>query len=390
MTLYSAFYRQIREGARAAFPSLTEIPDVTWDHLVSPYSIELPTVLLERVQAAISAFYQLSRRESYRKHLGLDAQIPHPISNDSILMAYDFHTDESGNAHLIEINTNASGFLICALMDCAHSGQDVLTSPMLAELRGSVESEIDARTKTPNIAIIDDDVLNQKMYAEFVMYRDLFDRWGWPAVIGEAADLQLQNDNLMLQKSKIDFVYNRSTDFYFSEPEHQSLRAAWESGAAIVSPQPREYFLLADKQRLIEFGRAGWLESAGATASETAALRAVLIPSGDKKDFGTVEELWEQRKSLFFKPKRSHGGKSVYRGSSVSRKVFDRLMEEDTLIQRFVPAARHPDESMANWKFDVRFFVYRDRVQQVAARIYQGQVTNFSSPLGGFTKVRFV
>ena len=69
-------------------------------------------------------------------------------------------------------------------------------------------------------------------------------------------------------------------------------------------------------------------------------------------------------------------------------------MTEDILIQRFRPAQHVPTDDprsvLANWKFDLRFYVYEDKIQLTCARIYQGQVTNFSSPMGGFTLVRFI
>src|SRR5690606_33937586 len=105
------------------------------------------------------------------------------------------------------------------------------------------------------------------------------------------------------------------------------------------------------------------------------------LPTYEKSHFSSENEIWDQRKSLFFKPRQSHGGKSVYRGESVSRKVFERLMSEDVVIQRFQPAQKFPTDDprsvLANWKFDIRFFVYQDKIQLAAARAYQGQVTNF-------------
>lgn len=38
-------------------------------------------------------------------------------------------------------------------------------------------------------------------------------------------------------------------------------------------------------------------------------------------------------------------------------------------------------------KFDVRNYVYDGAVQWVAARLYQGQTTNFRTPGGGFAPV---
>jgi hypothetical protein len=41
-------------------------------------------------------------------------------------------------------------------------------------------------------------------------------------------------------------------------------------------------------------------------------------------------------------------------------------------------------------KYDVRCYVYGGNVQLVAARLYQGQTTNFRTPGGGFALVRVV
>jgi hypothetical protein len=38
-------------------------------------------------------------------------------------------------------------------------------------------------------------------------------------------------------------------------------------------------------------------------------------------------------------------------------------------------------------KFDVRAYAYRDEVLMLGARVYQGQVTNFRSPGGGFSAI---
>jgi hypothetical protein len=38
-------------------------------------------------------------------------------------------------------------------------------------------------------------------------------------------------------------------------------------------------------------------------------------------------------------------------------------------------------------KYDVRCFVYAGKIQLLAARLYQGQATNFRTPGGGFAPV---
>ena len=41
-------------------------------------------------------------------------------------------------------------------------------------------------------------------------------------------------------------------------------------------------------------------------------------------------------------------------------------------------------------KSDVRCYVYDGQVQLIAARLYQGQTTNFRTANGGFAQVRMV
>ena len=52
-----------------------------------------------------------------------------------------------------------------------------------------------------------------------------------------------------------------------------------------------------------------------------------------------------------------------------------------------MPQAAHYPQA---FKFDVRCYVYDSKVQLIAARLYQGQTTNFRTPGGGFALVRVV
>ena len=89
-----------------------------------------------------------------------------------------------------------------------------------------------------------------------------------------------------------------------------------------------------------------------------------------------------------------YAGKGVYRGTNVTKRVFEEIMQGDYVAQRMTP----PGERMvsvqgaepAAFKFDVRCYVYEGEVQLIAARLYQGQTTNFRTPGGGFALVRVV
>lgn len=393
---YHHFYKTIDTDARKRFPGLGEIPEIPWDYLISPLELKLDRQIFEKAEKAVQTLYHLSRRPEYQARLetvpGVTEAAP---PNQSVLMAYDFHTTEDGGCYLVEVNTNASGYLLCALMESAHSGTPFDQQATVQDLRASFEREANQfglDLQKSKIAISDDDILGQKMYAEFLMYRDWFRAMGASVEFAESKDFQIKDGRLHASSGPVDLIYNRCTDFYFEDPSHSSLRESFVKGIACLTPQPREYWLLADKQRLVQWSQEGFL--ACASPAEREAIGQVLIPTFEKSAFASEDDIWSERKNLFFKPKRSFGGKSVYRGESVSRKVFERLMSEDILIQRFQPAARFPTDDprsvLTNWKYDLRCFVYQDRIQLAAARIYQGQVTNFASPMGGFTRVQFV
>ena len=56
--------------------------------------------------------------------------------------------------------------------------------------------------------------------------------------------------------------------------------------------------------------------------------------------------------------------------------------------QRIVrPGARTFGRGQEALKFDLRNYAYNGQVQWVAARLYQGQTTNFRTPGGGFAPV---
>jgi hypothetical protein len=397
MAAYHQFYKKLQQNAVKLFPSLNSIDPISWEYLVSPLELRLPAAVLKNAREAVRALYHLSRKNEYQRQLSpLPGISNHAGNYHSVLMAYDFHTNESGDCFLVEVNTNASGFLIASLMEMTHKETAVENYEPLAKLKASFANELKLWGKAsgkPSVAISDEDIPHQKMYGEFLMYRDLFMQMGWDAELCEGRDFRIDKDRLLnAAGKKVDLVYNRLTDFYFEESEYASLKQAYVEDLACVSPNPREYWLLGDKERLIQFGSAEFMNQAQAREEEKSAIAKVIIPTFDKSNFGSEEEIWSQRKQLFFKPKRSHGGKSVYRGESVSRKVFERLMQEDILIQRYLPAQRMPVDDprsvLENWKFDLRCFAYEDEIQLIAARIYQGQVTNFSSSMGGFTLVR--
>lgn len=70
--------------------------------------------------------------------------------------------------------------------------------------------------------------------------------------------------------------------------------------------------------------------------------------------------------------------------------MFAEILEGDYVAQALVPPServlRDADVPRA-LKMDLRNYVYNGEVQLVAARLYQGQTTNFRTPGGGFAPV---
>jgi hypothetical protein len=107
-------------------------------------------------------------------------------------------------------------------------------------------------------------------------------------------------------------------------------------------------------------------------------------------DENNAESLWKLRRRLFFKPFAGHGGKAVYRGDKITRRVWDEIVRGGYVAQDFAaPSERRIkiDGRTEHCKMDVRLYTYAGETLLTAARLYQGQVTNFRTPGGGFAPV---
>jgi hypothetical protein len=91
---------------------------------------------------------------------------------------------------------------------------------------------------------------------------------------------------------------------------------------------------------------------------------------------------------LFFKPAGGFGGRASYRGDKLTHKTWQQMAGADYVAQALVPPSqRHLSEGDVPLKVDIRCYAYRGKPLLFAARIYQGQTTNFRTPGGGFAPV---
>lgn len=323
-----------------------------------------------------------------------------------VFLGYDFHLGEAG-PRLIEINTNAGGGLLNALlaraqMACCDAVKAILPGALradqpehlflemfLKEWRAERGAGTDRPLKT--IAIVDRDPESQYLYPEFVLFRQLFERHGIHAVICDPGELEWEAGILRHEDHAIDLVYNRLTDFALEDPANATLRAAYLAGGAVVTPHPYAHALYADKRNLVALSDSDLLERWGVDDT-TRKLLVEGIPLTERVEASAAEELWARRRKLFFKPAAGYGSKAAYRGDKLTRRVFEEIQAGGAyyVAQALVtPTSRRLeiDGAEVDMKLDLRNYVYDGSVQLVTARLWAGQTTNFRTPGGGFAPV---
>lgn len=314
---------------------------------------------------------------------------------------FDFHLG-TGGPQLIEINTNAGGAMLnaalaraqeacCAAMDWVftpHAGLDTLEQTFFDMFMTEWRSQR-GDAHLGSVLIVDDDPAAQYLAPEFELYRQLFQNHGVVASIADPSELAWHEDKLWHQGTPVDMVYNRLTDFYLAEPGHQALRHAYEAGAVVLTPHPHAHALYADKRNLVALSQDDLLAAWGVSPADRSLLKAG-VPQTRLVTVERANELWAQRRQLFFKPVAGFGAKAAYRGDKLTRRVWSEILAGDFVAQALVPPGERlieVDGTLTDLKFDIRAYTYAGKVQLLAARMYTGQTTNFRTQGGGFAPV---
>ncbi len=318
-----------------------------------------------------------------------------------VLMGYDFHIGHDG-PKLIEINTNAGGALINAMLLKAQKVCCGAVNPMLAGSAPAIDPETaffgsflsewkNERGSDPlrTIAIVDTDPSSQFLYPEFVLFQRLFRSHGLQAVITPPEELVYEGGTLRHGAQNIDLVYNRLTDFGFEQPSSQALRTAYLASDIVVTPNPWAHAVFADKRNLVRLTDASLLRRWGVPETAIDQL-ARGIPKTVAVTHDNADNLWTRRTHLFFKPAAGFASKAAYRGDKVTKRVWETISAGGYIAQDLVmPSTRTVvvDGARQALKVDIRNFTYDGNVQLIAARLYQGQTTNMRTPGGGFAPV---
>lgn len=323
----------------------------------------------------------------------------HSQGAQGVFYGYDFHVNGEGIG-LIEVNTNAGGALMNTVLARAQqkccstiegmqpsaSDADRFEHEIVEMFRSEWRAMRDDRP-LGCVAIVDSTPRSQYMYPEFVLFQRLLSRHGIRAVIADPGELSFAGGVLRYGEVVIDLVYNRLTDFYLEAPESAALRNAYVHDAAVITPHPRGHALYADKRRMIALTDPATLQRLGVPE----ATQQVLLQGIPRTELVRPEhaaDLWARRRSLFFKPFSGYGGRAAYRGDKLTKRVWEEILAGGYIAQALVsPGSRPTGAGSPDMKFDLRYYVYQGRVQWTAARMYQGQTTNFRTPGGGFSPV---
>ena len=356
-----------------------------------------------RMADVVAAIEAVVAMPAYRQRVLADAPAiarHDPGGAKGVFLGIDFHVRED-DIGLIEINTNAGGAMLNAVMARAH--QACCADASLAGMSASAavfEDAIVAMFRTEwrlsgrqgplrTVAIVDVAPQDQYLYPEFLLFQSLFASHGVQAIVADPSALTLHDGCLWHGATPIDLVYNRLTDFALEAPEHAVLRAAYLAHAVVLTPHPQAHALYADKRNLALLSDATQLQALGVPAQLQEILLANTLAT-EVVDVANAERLWASRRTLFFKPTSGYGGRAAYRGDKITKRVW-----QDILAGRYVAqAAMVPGDRVTGskdmpqlLKFDLRCYAYDGQVQWTAARMYQGQTTNFRTPGGGFAPV---
>ena len=323
----------------------------------------------------------------------------HDFGPRGVFMGYDFHLGPDG-PKLIEVNTNAGGaflnaFLARAQGACCREAENAMRATPMAEFDGAVwemflaEWTLQGRMGQPrSIALVDDRPQEQYLFPEFLLAQRFFERHGLKAWIVDPGELRFVDGRLLNSGEPVDIVYNRLVDFSLDVTGHEALRDAYTAGAVVLTPNPRNHALFADKRNLTLLSDPAAVDGLKITPDQRQSLSAVLRTSLVTAD--NADALWSARKRYFFKPAGGHGGKAVYRGDKMTRGVWEEVRQGGYIAQELAaPSERRIkiDDEIKSLKLDVRLYTYRGLLLLTAARVYQGQTTNFRTPGGGFAPV---
>ncbi|MDP3539552.1 MAG: hypothetical protein Q8S26_12710 [Azonexus sp.] len=387
------FDRQALNAALAAGGQL-DLAALSISHpsLFSQTELRVAPATLQATAELIAAIESVVAMPTYQQRVlaWAPAGADKPVAARGVFFGYDFHLAESG-PKLIEINTNAGGALLNTRLLVAHGESVAAQAIELAFVEMFREEWRLMRGDAPlqRIAIVDENPAGQYLAPEFELFRRLFEAHGIAAVVADPGEFTRDGKRLLHRGEVVDLIYNRLTDFSLSAAVNADLKAISEAGGVVVTPHPRAHALYADKRNLMVLSDEAALIELGVPEATRQILLAG-IPRTVAVQAEEGERFWAERKRWFFKPAAGFGSRATYRGDKLTKRVFEEILQGGYIAQEIVPPSEHSvlvEGELQTLKADIRAYVYQAQVQLFAARLYQGQTTNFRTPGGGFAPV---
>lgn len=368
-------------------------------HLFSNTSIYISSEELQQIENVINAVETVVKSPTFKSFVLEKAPSIALVDNSpqGVFMGYDFHLTDQG-PKLIEINTNAGGALLNLILAKAQVAccEGVKLPFDLDSLEGQFVNMFlkewalqrgDLPLKC--IAIMDDEPEKQYLYPEFQLFSQLFKSFGIECLILDPQDVTHKDNGLWFENKKIDLVYNRLTDFYFTEEKNSQLLSAYRKGDVVVTPNSHHHALFANKMNLETLTNPEVLAGLGVDSILIDQL-ATGIPKTVGLSVLNKEFLWSSRKNYFFKPASGFGSKAAYRGDKITHRVWEEINQGCYVAQEIAkPGYRaiKVGEEQSELKMDIRAYTYDGKIQLLASRLYSGQTTNFRTFGGGFAPV---
>jgi hypothetical protein len=374
-----------------------------------------------------------------------------PVKSHGVFMGYDFHLTEAGPKLIEINTNAGGGLLNAYLLAAHGRVEEGarIREEYVAMFREEWRLER-GETPLRRIAIVDENPAEQFLAPEFALFKELFEQHGIAAVIADPGEFESDGQQLLHAGQPIDLIYNRLTDFALDATANRQIRAIFESGGVVITPHPRAHALYADKRNLMQLSNEAALQALG-VAEVTRQTLLAGIPKTVAVTPEQGEQFWAKRKRWFFKPPAGFGSRAAYRGDKLTKRVFEEILHGGYIAQEIAlpseyavhlpplqggeggvsqstalrrlnglamqsqpsgrggdgangPSLPHPPPNLPPvpgdtgplghkgggaviMKADIRCYVYAGRIQLVAARLYQGQTTNFRTLGGGFAPV---
>jgi hypothetical protein len=385
-------------------PELLALVEERCPYLFSARPVFISDSQTERMEKVVHAIESVLTLPTYRKYVldNAPAIARHdPGGAKGVFFGYDFHL-RGDCIGLIEINTNAGGAMLNAVMARAHHAccldreQTAVAAASAEILEQNIvdmflsEWKLSGRCRPlQTIAIVDTAPQQQYLYPEFLLFQRLFERHGLCAVIADPSELMLRDGILWHDEIAVDLVYNRLTDFMLESPASEALRAAYLEHAIVLTPHPQAHALFANKRNLALLSDVSRLQALGVSQPVQEILLENILHT-EVVDVADGDRLWSERRQLFFKPTASFGARAAYRGDKLTKRVWQDILAGEYVAQALMAPGERVTGIQENpelLKFDLRIYTYDGTVQWTAARLYQGQTTNFRTPGGGFAPV---